>query len=38
MDKHKESFNPYLLTNETIPDFVDLLSRQPDSFYTLSHS
>lgn len=32
---HLDEFNPYLLNTETIPNFIDLLSKQPDSFYTL---
>jgi len=32
---HLDEFNPYLLNTETIPKFIDLLSQQPDSFYTL---
>lgn len=39
-EHHLDEFNPYTLSVNTIPQFIDLLSQQTDSYYTLkpSHS
>lgn len=33
---HCDEYDPYLLIATTIPKFIDLLSKQPDKFYTLN--
>lgn len=30
-----DQFNPYTLSVDTIPEFINLLSKQKDSYYTL---
>ncbi len=37
-EHHLDEFNPYLLNTGTIPNFIDLLAKQPDSYYSLKQN